>query len=211
MNMYWVDIAVVGVILVSTLIAVLRGFVREVLSILAWAAALTMAIWLGPSASAFLHQHISTPFVAPILAYATIFLLVLIPLAFASHLIALRVRRSPVGTIDRVLGVPFGILRGLAVIGLAYFTLSLAIPPDAQPAWLTHARLLPVIRASSNAISAFLPDIEHSQFIKNESLAADIHSVAHAYRHQQKIYRATDRRALDQLIANTSISGTGRR
>ena len=128
LNIFWVDILVAAVVIVSTIIAALRGFVREVLSILAWAAAVAAAIWFGPSASVFLHAHISTPFVAPVLAYAGIFLAVLIPLGIASHYIAQFVRRSPVSTADRILGVPFGIVRGLAVIGLAYFAFSLVVP-----------------------------------------------------------------------------------
>jgi membrane protein required for colicin V production len=207
LNIFWVDIAVAGIVIVSTIIAVLRGFVREVLSILAWAAAAAVAIWFGPEASAFLHKHISTPFVAPLLAYAGIFLAVLIPLGIASHFLAQLVRRSPVGIADRCLGVPFGILRGLALVGLAYLAISLIIPFRDQPTWLTQARLLPVIRASSDAISSVLPRFDHSKFLRDESLAAD--GTAPPHRHHRKSYEAADRRALDQLIANTSASGTG--
>jgi membrane protein required for colicin V production len=210
LNISWVDVAVVSVVILSMIIAVLRGFVREVLSILAWAAAAGAALWFGPSASDLLHAHISTPFVAPLLAYIGIFLLVLIPLAVASHFIAQIVRRSPVGVVDRCLGVPFGIVRGLALIGIAYLALSLVIPYRAQPAWLTQARLLPVIRASSEVISSVLPSLENSKFVRDEPLAADIRSVVHPHHHREKIYQAADRRALDQLIANTSASGTGR-
>ncbi|HEX3666292.1 MAG TPA: CvpA family protein [Rhizomicrobium sp.] len=210
LNIFWVDVAVAAVVAISTLIAVLRGFVREVLSILAWGVAAVAAIWFGPAASAFLHTHISTPFVAPVLAYAGIFLLVLIPLGFASHYIAQSVRRSPISAADRCLGVPFGIVRGLALVGLVYFAFSLIVPLYAQPSWLTQARLLPVIRASSNMISSLLPGLEHSKFLRDESLGTDIRSAAHAYQHHRKIYQASDRRALDQLIANTSASGAHR-
>lgn len=210
LNIFWVDVAVAAVVLFSTLIAVLRGFVREVLSILAWAAAVAAAIWFGPSASAFLHGHISTPFVAPLLAYVGIFLLVLVPLGFASHRIAQTVRRSPVGMADRLLGVPFGVARGLALIGLVYFAFSLVVPLHAQPAWLTKARLLPVIRASSDVIASLLPGLEHSKFVQDETLATDMGAASHAYRHHRKVYQAADRRALDQLIANTGTSGTGK-
>jgi membrane protein required for colicin V production len=210
LNMFWVDIAVAGVVIVSTIIAVLRGFVREVLSILGWVAAVAAAIWFGPSASAYLHAQISTPFLAPVLAYAGIFLLVLIPLGLASHYIARSVRRSPIGTADRVLGVPFGIVRGLALVGLVYFAFSQIIPFHEQPAWITQARLLPVIRASSDVIRALVPGLAHSKFADGESVAADIRLLTHASRHHPKDYQAADRRALDQLIANTSSSGASR-
>lgn len=207
LDISWVDIAVAGVVIVSTVIAVLRGFVREVLSILAWAAAAAVAIWFGPEASAFLRGHISTPFVAPLIAYAGIFFAVLIPLGIASHYVAQIVRRSPVGIADRCLGVPFGIVRGLVLVGLVYLAISLIVPFRAQPAWLTQARLLPMVRATSDIISSVLPRFEHSKFLRDESLAAD--GTPHPHRHHRKSYEAADRRALDQLIANTSAAGTG--
>ena len=211
-NIFWVDIAVAAVVVISTLIAVLRGFVREVLSILAWAAAAAAAIWFGPSASMFMRAHISTPFVAPVIAYVGIFLVVLIPLGIASHYIAQTVRRSPVGVADRCLGVPFGVVRGLALVGLVYFAFSLVVPVRAQPAWLTQARLLPVIRASSDVISSFLPGLGHSKLMHDDqALATDIRTAARAYRQHRKVYPAADRHALDQLIANTSAAGMERR
>lgn len=210
LNIFWVDMAVAAVVILSTIIAVFRGFVREILSILAWGAAVAAAIWFGPPASTFLHRYISTPFVAPVLAYAGIFLLVLISLGVGSHYIAKTVRHSPVGTADRLLGVPYGILRGLALVGLVYFAFSQMVPLHEQPSWLTQARLLPVLRASSDVISSLLPGLEHSKFLQDESFAAEIRGVTRSYRHHGKVYQASDRRALDQLIANTSSSGTGR-
>jgi membrane protein required for colicin V production len=202
----WVDIAVSAVVIVSTVIAVLRGFVREVLSILGWAAAAVAAVWFGPSATAFLRPHISTPFVAPVLAYAGVFLGVLIPLAFASHWVSRAVHRSAVGIVDRCLGVPFGIARGLFIVGLVYLAVSLVIPFSEQPAWITHAKLLPVVRASSDVISSLFPDFAASRL--GEPIRAEFEPAA---RHDgQRIYRASDRRALDRLIANTSASESRR-
>ena len=54
LNIYWVDILVAAVIVISTVIAVLRGFVRETLSILAWSAAIAAAFYFGPAATRWL-------------------------------------------------------------------------------------------------------------------------------------------------------------
>ena len=157
LNVSWVDLAVLGVVAISTILAVVRGFVRETLSIFSWAAAVIATLYFGPPATALLRTHISTPFAAPLIAYIGIFVVVLIALSFVSHRLSEVVRRSRIGALDRSLGVPFGILRGLALVGFAYLAFSLLIPVRSQPPWLTHARFLPLIQGSSDALLAVVP------------------------------------------------------
>jgi membrane protein required for colicin V production len=212
LNISWADVAVMVVLIVSTILGVARGFVRETLSILAWAAAAIATLYFGPPFAAFLGARISTPLLGPVLAYAGIFLLVLIPLSFVSFRLSERVRRSPVGTLDRSLGVPFGIVRGLALIGIAYLAISLVIPVRAQPVWLTKARLLPMIQRSSDVILSLIPTRTH--------LPASITTIGqhHTSSHQtatgaqaaRKTYQADDRRALDHLISAIRSSESGK-
>jgi membrane protein required for colicin V production len=203
LNISWADIAVVVVVLVSTILAVARGFVRETLSILAWAAAAIATLYFGPPLAAFLAARITTPLLGPVLAFAGIFLVVLIPLSFVSFRLSERVRKSPVGTLDRSLGVPFGIVRGLALIGIAYLAISLVIPVRAQPDWLAKARLLPVIQRSSDVILSLIPSRTHvpnSIAASGQGNAGSHQGTATAVR---KTYQADVRRALDHLIAAT--------
>jgi len=205
LNISWADIAVVVVVIVSTILAVARGFVRETLSILAWAAAAIATLYFGPSLASFLAARISTPLLGPVLAFAGIFLVVLIPLSFVSFRLSERVRKSPVGTLDRSLGVPFGIVRGLALIGIAYLAISLIIPVRAQPVWLTQARLLPVIQRSSDVILSLIPSRTH---VPRSITAIGKHNTdgQHGTASTQparKTYQADVRRALDHLIAAT--------
>jgi membrane protein required for colicin V production len=210
LNISWADVAVVAVVVVSTILAVARGFVRETLSILAWAAAAAATIYFGPSLAAFLGARISTPLLAPVLAYAGIFLVVLIPLSFVSYRLSERVRNSPVGTLDRSLGAPFGIIRGLALIGIAYLAISLVIPVRAQPAWLSQARLLPVMQRSSDVILSLVPTRTHlppSVTSIGEHRGGKSGDTATA-QPAKKTYQADVRRALDHLIAATRSSGS---
>lgn len=192
----WVDGAVAAVVILSTIVAVLRGFVREVLSILAWACAAVAAIWFGPHTSLFLRAHISTPFLAPVIAYAGIFLVVLVPLVFLSARIAHSVHRSSIGTVDRCLGVPFGVARGLVIAGLAYLAISLVIPFSEQPAWMTGAKVMPMVKDSSDLISSLLPHFGR---------AFDDRDDAPAVRSDRG-----DRRTLGHLIIKTGGSGGSR-
>jgi membrane protein required for colicin V production len=217
LNVSWVDLAVVGVVVISTILAVVRGFVRETLSIFSWAAAALATLYFGPAATVLLRSRISTPLAAPLIAYVGIFLLVLIPLSFLSHHFSERVRRSPIGTLDRSLGVPFGILRGLALVGFAYLAFSLLIPVRSQPPWLTRARLLPLIQGSSDVLLALVPARDRLAAGGTSTTSADRAPaarpgirVAHAIHNLQTTYRAGERRALDRLIEATGSSGNER-
>lgn len=208
LNISWADIAVVAVVVVSTILAVARGFVRETLSILAWAAAAAATLYFGPYFAKVLGARISTPLLGPILAYAGIFLVVLIPLSFVSYRLSERVRNSPIGALDRSLGVPFGVVRGLALIGIAYLAVSLVIPVRAQPAWLTQARLLPVIQRSSDIILSFVPTRTHLPQAVT-SLGGHARPPASAPgTPAKKTDQADVRRALDHLIAAARSSGS---
>lgn len=203
MNISWADIAVVVVLAVSTILAVARGLVRETLSILAWAAAAFATLYFGPAFAKFLAARISTPLLGPVLAFAGIFLVVLIPLSFLSFRLSERVRKSPVGTLDRSLGAAFGIVRGLALVGIAYLAISLVIPVRAQPVWLTQARLLPVIQRSSDVILSLIPTRTH---LPNSVTAIDDHKGNAGTQPARKTYQADVRHALDHLIAATRSS-----
>jgi membrane protein required for colicin V production len=166
----------------------------------AWACAAVAAIWLGPSVALLLRAHVSTPFLAPVLAYVGIFLLVLVPLAVLSARIAHSVHQSTVGTVDRCLGVPFGVARGLIIVGLAYLAITLVIPFSAQPAWLTGARLMPVVKGSSDLISSLLPHFGRA-FIDRDGPPA-----VRADNGTRVLYQTSDRHALDRLVAKTNAA-----
>lgn len=208
LNISWVDITVAGVVILSTVLAAMRGFIRETLSILAWAAAAFAALHFGTAATALVRQHISTPLVGPFIAYAGVFLVVLIPLSFVSWRLSEGVRHSPIGMLDRFLGVPFGILRGLALVGIAYLAFSLVFPVREQPSWLSSARLLPLVQGSSDVLLSLIPDHHGGG---TSPVEARVHGAVQRLAHaSQKAYPADDRRALNRLIESTSASGSGK-
>lgn len=212
LSISWVDLAIAGVVVLSTVLAVVRGFIRETLSIFAWAAAAFAALYFGPSATVLLHPHISTPLLGPLIAYPGVFLVVLMPLSFVSWRLSEGVRHSPIGTLDRSLGLPFGVLRGLALVGLVYLAFSLVVPVHEQPPWLSNARLLPLVQGSSDVLLSLIP--EHSGGVVDKvkaraAEAASSGSMQH-FTHAPKAYPADDRRALDHLIEQTGASGSGK-
>ena len=124
----YVDLVVVLIVLVSMGYAIWRGFVSETLSIFAWAAAAFAALYFGPVIGPLARGLVSPQWIGTVASYVVVFLLVLIPLSFISFRFAQNVHNSPVGALDRALGGIFGVVRGLAIVGIAYIVFSAFVP-----------------------------------------------------------------------------------
>jgi membrane protein required for colicin V production len=204
------DLAVVLIVVLSVIYAITRGFVDETLSILAWAVAAFATLFLAPRLAPLLRNHFSHDWEGAAVAYLGVFLVVLIPLQFMSHRFAESVRRSEIGPIDRSLGAVFGLLRGLAIIGIAYLLFTVFVPVREQPHWVTDARLLPLIQKSSDVIASIVPDQhrvmtpETSEFraqTRNEPVPSP--RPEKTSKHPRKTYSAQDREQLNSLIQST--------
>jgi membrane protein required for colicin V production len=211
-----VDFLVVAVIVVSAGYACWRGFVSETLSIVAWAAAAFATLYFGPWVVPLARGVIATPWLGSLAAYAGVFLVVLIPLSFMSHRFSEGVKRSAIGPLDRALGIAFGVVRGLLVVGVAYLAFDYFVPISKQPAAVTQARLLPLVQSSGEVILSLVPGRDHADFT-GEPPAADKSAdkgdkLGELIRNQDaqptpepakkaaKTYGAKDRRALDTLL-----------
>src|SRR5947209_5004806 len=167
LHITWIDLFVVAVVVISMGFAIARGFVRETLSMFSWAAAAFATLYFGRYVVPLMAAHFS-PLVAEVAAYSTVFVLVLLPLSFIGHRIALNVRNSQVGPLDRSLGGAFGILRGLAFIAILYIGYSLIIPVHAQGAWIGKARSLPLIQKSAKVLLSLIPG-DQATYVENRT------------------------------------------
>ena len=145
--MNWVDLVVLGVILLSGLLALARGLVREALGLGAWVIAGLVASPFGvfPLVQPWARQQVSDPALADTLAFIGVFVIVLILLSLLAGGIASAVRGSVLGGLDRTLGLVFGLLRGVALVCVAYIIVGMAIPVEQWPAPVLDARVLPFV------------------------------------------------------------------
>jgi len=224
-----IDPIVLVVVFVSAVYATYRGFVSETLSIFAWAAAAFATLFLGPKLAPAARGLFSSPALGVAVGYIAIFLVVLLPLSFMSFRFAQSTRNSPVGTLDRAMGGVFGVVRGLAIIGLAYIAFSSVIPTRDQPGWVTTAKTLPLIQISAEALLALVPDQSKDGQTKGGTAPVAAQPAAQpaagprdagavprptpkpvspAHRKRgQKAYGAKERRELDRLIETTGGNG----
>ena len=157
--MNWVDFAVLGVLALSALVGLMRGLVREVLGLGAWAAALLIAspygvfLYVQPIA----RQHITDPSIADGVAFGLVFLAALIVLSLLVGRISGAVRGSVLGGLDRTLGLPFGIARGVVLMAVAFVVGAYVVPPEQWPPPVLQSRALPLVGRSAEWLSAQLP------------------------------------------------------
>ncbi len=148
------DLAVVGILLVSAVLAFARGFVHEVLSMVAWIGAGFAVIFGLPYARPLAREMISLPLLADVAAGGVIFIVALLILSLLTRAISRRVQDSALNAVDRSLGFVFGLFRGALLVCLAYIPLAWLMSPGDQPAWLRDARTRPLVEQGANMIQA---------------------------------------------------------
>jgi membrane protein required for colicin V production len=153
-----VDLAILGIMLLSAIFSWVRGFTGEVLAVASWAAASVAAYYLHPMALVYLTPMIPNPKLALAAAIASVFLLTLIFVSLITTKLSDLILDSAVGTLDRTLGLLFGAGRGLLIAVVAFMFFDTLVGEKSQPDWLRDARLRPVLKVSSEAIFAAMPD-----------------------------------------------------
>jgi membrane protein required for colicin V production len=154
------DMIVIGVVLISALLAALRGFTREVLAIGSWALAALAAYVFHPQAIPLVQQYVTTSkaLILPVAA-GGIFLLTLLVAYFLTSKLSDMILDSRIGALDRTLGFMFGAARGLllAVVGWLFFSW-LAPEERNQPVWIKDAKLKPMLISAGDTLKGLLPD-----------------------------------------------------
>ncbi|MBW4933317.1 CvpA family protein [Marinobacter sp. F4206] len=136
----WIDWVIITLITVSTLISLKRGFVKEALSLVTWVGAFILARTFHPQMQTLLESTVETPLVRLIAAFAILFFGTLIVGAIINNMIGHLVRATGLSATDRVLGMGFGLLRGVVVVIVAIaFT---RYTPLAQDTWWRESLMI---------------------------------------------------------------------
>jgi membrane protein required for colicin V production len=158
----FVDIVVLAVIALSTLLALGRGFVKEVLSIFGWIGAAIgtfLIFFYVPQVREFARKQIAEPVLADIACAVGLFVVLLIVLGFFNHAISTRVHASSLGPLDKSLGLVFGLLRGVVLVALAYMAMTDWFMPDkkTRPDVINQARTEPYVEMAATFIKSKIP------------------------------------------------------
>jgi len=133
------DYIVLAIIGVSALLGLLRGLVKELFSLVAYAAAFLAAIWWGPLVSSWLSPYLQNDLLRTGVAYAAVFIVVLLLVGLVNVTLGTLIDKTGLTPADHGMGAIYGFLRGLlfvlVLVGLAGYT---QLP---QEVWWRDARL----------------------------------------------------------------------
>ncbi|MDF2178059.1 CvpA family protein [Aliiglaciecola sp. CAU 1673] len=159
--MNWIDYCILGIILVSTLISLVRGFVKEAISLAVWFAAFFVASQFYADLAVYL-TNFSDELIRNGVAIAILFVVTLILGGLLNYLIGQMVQYTGLSGTDRALGAVFGLLRGaLVVSALLFFMDAFTGFPNAQ--WWQSSMLIPEFRIVIEWFFEYLQN--HSSFL----------------------------------------------
>lgn len=154
----WVDVILGGAVIVSALVGIARGLIKEVLSLLTW----LIAIWVAWKfsdlvAAKYVRGFIDDPTISYLAAFGALFLVTLFALGLFNMLVSSFLASSGLGGIDRMLGMIFGLLRGLIIAAVLVFVAKFVPPVSEMPMWQA-SKLQPTFSAMAEWGIARLPD-----------------------------------------------------
>jgi membrane protein required for colicin V production len=151
------DLVVIGVVVVSALLAAVRGFTREVLAIVAWVTAAAAAWFLHPAALPLAKQYITNNTVALVATIGSIFIVTLIIVSIITVKISDLILDSRIGALDRTLGFVFGAARGFLICVIGWVFLNWLLQGK-NPEWAASSRTRPALENTGSGLMAMLPD-----------------------------------------------------
>ncbi|MBV7486301.1 CvpA family protein [Bordetella sp. BOR01] len=128
------DFVVMAILAVSGLLGLLRGLLKEVLSLMAFVLAFIAAIWWGPTVYGWLEAYIETAMLRMGVAYAAVFIVVLLGVGLVNMTLAALIRTTGLTPADHGLGAIFGLARGLLIV-LVLVALGGYTPLPQEPWW----------------------------------------------------------------------------
>ncbi len=162
----YLDIFLIVVMLVSGVLAMVRGFMREVLSIASWAAAAASTVYFHGRLLPFAQQYFNNDWVAKGVTIAGLFLGTLIIVSILTVRVSDMILDSRIGALDRTLGFLFGLARGLFIVVIAFVLVEWLVPQKSMPDAIRDAKSRVVLQGTGHWLMSLLPDDPESTILK---------------------------------------------
>lgn len=155
-NFNWIDYSIIGIIVFSTVISLIRGFMREALSLIIWVGAFWVAYKFADTFSTRFLTSISSESVRYLLGFLIIFFATLVVGAIVNYFASRVVYQTGLSAADRVLGLGFGFARGVLLVGVLLLCAVLT-NLNKHPAWAS-SQVLPQFSEVVNWLYSILPE-----------------------------------------------------
>lgn len=213
------DAVVLGIMGFSCLFAFFRGLVREILSLAAWVGAGIVTIYYFPTVADKLAPHFRNATLSAGIATVALYFGSLAMFGLINMILIRSIKSGEAGgTLDNILGLGFGALRGALIVSLGFFLLTIAMPDKEYPKWVAQAATRPYVEKGAVMLAKAAPDylreisslqqraVEKIQERQNQTVqsAPDAAPIENP---DAGGYSRTNTRQLDRLIDST---GPGR-
>jgi membrane protein required for colicin V production len=162
----YLDLFLIAVMLISGLLAMVRGLIREVLSIAGWGAAAVAGLYAFTKLLPITKQYISNDYVAAGVTIGGAFFLTLMVVSIITVKISDTVLDSRIGALDRTLGFLFGLARGLIIVVVAFIFFDWLVPAKSQPDMIRNARSRIVLQNTGEWLKGLLPEDPENTILK---------------------------------------------
>ena len=208
------DLAMIGIVAVSALLAMMRGFVHEVLSLVSWIGAGVFALYAYPYARPFARGHIPIELAADAATALTLFVVSYLVISLFARILSGHVGDSNLDGLDRTLGLFFGAARGALFVCLGFLVFELFFNKEEQPDWMRQAQTTLFIEEGAFLLKQAAPDwlfdttaeeVRRAQEKADQTERVYRNLLEPATKHQKsgeelEGYKNASRRQLEQLI-----------
>lgn len=160
--MSWLDLVIIGIILISALISLVRGFVKESISLVSWILAGFIAFRYFSALAELLVSYIESPTVRAGIAFSVLFVCTLIVGAIVNFMASQMVSKTGLSGTDKTLGMVFGAARGVLIVTLV--VLLAGLTPMPEEAWWQDAATIKYFSQLANWLKDILPQDISSRF-----------------------------------------------
>ena len=151
-----VDVVVIFVIFLSALFSLLRGFVKEAISLATWIIAIWLAATFAPQLADALPSNIESEAARQAIGFGVLFVLTLMVGTLVNMLVSQVVKKTGLSGADRVFGVVFGVLRGGLIIIVFVIIGGMTPLPDTE--WWQSSTLLQWFESTAIVIQEYIPE-----------------------------------------------------
>ncbi|AMN53885.1 MULTISPECIES: CvpA family protein [Stappiaceae] len=190
------------IMFISAVLAMIRGFVREVLSIVSWVAAAAAAFLLYERVLPYTKQYINHDLVAMGVSAAAVFLVTLLVVSYITMRISDFVLDSRIGALDRTLGFVFGAVRGLLLVVVAMMFFNWFVQPEQQPNWVKTAKSRPILLSIGERLVAVLPEDPEKAIL--DKIRQNNQAGGGATPTDEPAYSDSERQGLEQLTTDSN-------
>jgi membrane protein required for colicin V production len=201
---------VIATVLISAILALARGFMRELMTLLTWGGAVLTGFWLWTPVRPIIADAVAQSLVVDAITLVLVFLVPLIIYKLIASMVVRGVDDSALSGVDRLIGLVFGVARGVLVVAIVYLVSIRLVPAEDHPEWVTQAWLLPEVETAAMLVDGLLPaDFADKSFGAIEKGAGAVQDLADPRRlldgkpsqvAGEQGYGAASRSAMERLV-----------